>query len=97
MAVSAIIQEGGRAAWSLVYKACSDTIGVERKMLSGMETTNFNTASGIDTRKTITSLVSLMLTGSALETCFFRSSFFRWTLSLNRLPGMSVVSAKWVR
>ena len=36
MAVWAIIQEGGRAlALSLVCKAWSDTIGVERKMLSG--------------------------------------------------------------
>ena len=37
----AMIQEGGRAlVWSLVRKACGDTTGVKRKMLSGMKTTS---------------------------------------------------------
>ena len=77
VAVEAMIQEGGRDLFcSLVRKACGDTTGVERKTLSGMEITNFNRASGIDTRKNITSLVSSMLTGSALQANFLRFSFF---------------------
>ena len=44
----------------LVCKARSDTMGVERKMRSGMETTYFSRVGRIDTRKAITSLVSLI-------------------------------------
>ena len=43
--------------WSLVHKACGDTTGLEREMLSGTETDKL-WESKIDAQKTITSLVA---------------------------------------
>ena len=92
-----MIQEDGRAlVWSLARKVSGDTTGMERKILSIMETTNFSRASGIDTWKTITSLVSSMLTGSALK-YFLRSSFFGGYRVEIVSQAYSMVSAKWVR